>query len=92
MRSKLAVFEMEIPSKVDRLLNADPLSDTQLEQGIRILRNGNGWIRALGDARAIVARALTELEFLPENSYRQALTEIAAHLVNQGFLDSYGTE
>lgn len=84
----------ELPSDhfLRRLLNADPLSDTQLEQGIRILRNGNGWIRALGDARAIVARALTELEFLPENSYRQALTEIAAHLVNQGFLDSYGTE
>jgi heptaprenyl diphosphate synthase len=75
-----------------RVLSSEPLSAGELDSGMRLLRHGNGWIRALGDARAIAARAQTELELLPDNPYRHVLADFTAHLVNQGFLDSYGTQ
>ncbi|WP_266751646.1 polyprenyl synthetase family protein [Streptomyces sp. NBC_01221] len=68
-----------------------PLSEDELEDGIRLLRHGNGWVRALGDARAIVTTARAELALLPGGPHRDALDALAAHLVDQPFLDSYGT-
>jgi heptaprenyl diphosphate synthase len=73
------------------LTTGEPLGEPELEEGVRLLRHGDGWCRALGDARAIVARAHAELDLLPESPHRDALGAIAAHVVDQGFLDSYGT-
>jgi heptaprenyl diphosphate synthase len=67
------------------------LSDADLADGARALRHGNGWIRALGDARAIVVTARAELGLLPAGPHRDALDALAAHLVDQPFSDDHGT-
>jgi heptaprenyl diphosphate synthase len=74
-----------------RLVTGGRLSERELREGVRLLRHGDGWTRAIGDARAIVVRARAELTLLPEGPYRDALGGLAAHVVDQGFLDSYGT-
>lgn len=70
------------------LVNGSRLCGPDLEEGVRLLRQGNGWCRALGDARAIIARAQAELSLLPAGPHRTALAALASHVVDQGFLDS----
>lgn len=72
------------------LVDGTPLTDAQLADGARLLRHGDGWMRALGDARAIVARAGSELDLLPSGPHREALRALVAHLVDQGFGESHG--
>lgn len=76
---------------LQRLRTGEALDEEELREAARLVRFGDGWIRAFSDARAIVARAHAELSFLPEGPYRQALWDLSAHLVNQGFLDPHGT-
>lgn len=70
------------------LVRGESLDAQQLGSAERLLVHGNGWLRALADARAIVAKALTNLQLLPESPYRSALAEIAEHIVNQHFLET----
>lgn len=76
---------------IQALVDGRPVPERELDEGVRVVRHGDGWIRALGDARAIVAAARAELSLLPANAYRDALDELSAHLVDQRFLDSHGT-
>lgn len=83
--------DLPVGHPLQRIVDGVPLSEEELEDGVRLVRHGDGWIRALGDARAIVVTARTELALLPDSPYRDALDALATHLVDQPFLDSYGT-
>jgi heptaprenyl diphosphate synthase len=74
---------------MQRIALGERLSDGELAEAGQLLRHSDGWIRALGDARAIVARANAELDLLPDRPHTAALRGIASHLVDQGFLDPY---
>ena len=86
-----ALDELDGDHFLHRLATGGRLTDAELHEGVRLLRRGDGWCRAIGDARAIVARARAELGLLPDGPHRDALDDLAAHVVGQGFLDSYGT-
>lgn len=73
------------------IVDGRPLPDELVDDGVRLVRHGDGWIRALGDARAIVALARAELALLPGGPHRDALDALAAHVVDQSFLDAHGT-
>lgn len=73
------------------VVRGEELSEERLEEGVRLLRRGDGWIRAIGDARAIVVRARSELALLPAGEHRERLDALAAHVVDQGFRDTYET-
>lgn len=83
--------ELPCDHPLQGLIDGRMLTDDEIEEGVRLLRHGNGWIRALGDARAIIVTARSELGLLPDSHYRDALDGLAAHVVDQPFLDSYGT-
>jgi heptaprenyl diphosphate synthase len=83
--------ELDDDHFMQRLVTGGHLTDAELREGVRLLRHGDGWGRAIGDARAIVARAHAELALLPDGPHHHALGGLAAHVVDQGFLDSYGT-
>lgn len=80
-----AMDEAAADDPLRRLLDGEPLPESLLQPTADRLRRGNGWIRAYSDARAIVAKALANLELIPDSIYRQTLASLANHLVDQGF-------
>jgi heptaprenyl diphosphate synthase len=78
--------ELEPDHFLQRIATGGTLNDGELAAGVEIVRGGAGWIRAISDARAVVARARLELDLLPAGEHRDALDAIAAHIVDQGFL------
>jgi heptaprenyl diphosphate synthase len=83
----------ELPAEhpLQRLTAGERLQERTLREGVRLLCHGNGWIRALGDARAIVMRARTELALLQPGPHREALDALAAHVVDRGLLEADAT-
>jgi heptaprenyl diphosphate synthase len=81
-----ALEEVADDHPLRRLLAGEALGPEQAEEGVRAVRHGGGWMRALADARAIVQRALDELTLLPGGRHREALAALASHVVDQGFL------
>ncbi len=75
---------------MQKLIKGGALSDEQLNEGMELIKRGDGWIKALSDARAMIIKAQANLELIPESPYRDALNDIADHLVNQRFLDPFG--
>ncbi|MFT7837776.1 polyprenyl synthetase family protein [Saccharothrix sp. BKS2] len=73
-----------------RLAGGGALTDAELDEGVLLLRYGEGWGRAYADARAVVAKACTELSLIEPGVHREALHRLARHVVDQGFLDSHG--
>lgn len=73
------------------LLRGETLAPAAIAEAQKLLRYGDGWIRALGDARAMVVKAGINLRLLPESPHRAALQALADHIVNQRFQDSHGT-
>jgi heptaprenyl diphosphate synthase len=71
-----------------RMLAREGLPELDAVEALRLVVHGRGWMRALGDARAIAQRALDELTLLPSGPYRDALAQLAAHVPAQGFLTS----
>lgn len=74
------------------LLRNEPLPPERLAEAMEVLQHSDGWIRAYSDARAIVIKAQANLELLPSGPHRRAMEALAAHLVDQGFLDTYGVQ
>ena len=74
-----------------KISKGENLTQEELLEGAKIIRNGNGWIRAASDARAIVSKAQLILELLPKCACRDALYKLTDHLVNQGFLENFGS-
>ena len=68
-----------------RMMAGELESEAELAEAARIVRRGDGWVRAHSDARGIVGRARAQLRLLPPNPYLAALDALAAHLVDQRF-------
>ena len=68
------------------------LSDEQLNEGMTIIEQSDGWMKAMSDARTIVAKAQANLALVPDSPYRTAISHIADHVVNQRFLDPFGNQ
>ncbi|MBX2828930.1 MAG: polyprenyl synthetase family protein [Flavobacteriaceae bacterium] len=69
---------------LQNILKNKPLTQEQLEEGIAIIKNGDGWMEAASDARAIASKAIAQLMLLPDSPYRDVLVELANYTVNQG--------
>lgn len=73
------------------LVRGDPLDPEATAEARRLVRIGDGWIQALGDARSMVVKAGINLRLVPDSPHRDALQALADHIVNQRFDDSHGT-
>jgi heptaprenyl diphosphate synthase len=83
-----ALDDLPADHPLARTLAGERLAEPDAAEALRSVIHGQGWMRALGDARAIVQRALDELSLLPSGTYRDALAELALHTAAQGFLTS----
>ncbi len=73
------------------LIRGETLAPETVTKARDLVRHGDGWIRALGDARTMIAKAGINLKLLPPTPHRDALQALADHVVNQRFEDSEGT-
>ena len=73
-----------------RIVNGEAVSDEDVVTALRAVERQNGWVRAWSEARAIVAKAIANLRLMPHTVYRDALEQLCAHVVDQGFLEQQG--
>jgi heptaprenyl diphosphate synthase len=84
----LAAVEETHPLR--RIVSGEVVSDDDVEIALRAVERQDGWVRAWSEARAIAAKAIANLRLMPHTVYRDALEQLAAHVVDQGFLERKG--
>ncbi|MCP4220047.1 MAG: polyprenyl synthetase family protein [bacterium] len=80
-----AMEELGPEHLVSRIMKGAEFTDKQLDEGMRAIRNTDGFKRAYADARKEIIDALQYLDPFPANRYRDALEEIALYVVNRNF-------
>ena len=73
-----------------RIVNGETVSDADVAVALRAVEREDGWVRAWSEARAIADKAIANLHLLPHTVYRDALEQLAAHVIDQGFLEQEG--
>ena len=68
-----------------RILRREPHTPADLAESINTVADSPGLLRAYSKARELALEGIDFLAEFPESPYRDALEEIAAHIVDRGF-------
>jgi heptaprenyl diphosphate synthase len=80
-----AMEELGADHLVSRMMRGAEFTPEELQLAIRAVRGSNAMSRAWQDARREVYAAVAYLDVFPPSPYRDALAEIAHHVVDRGF-------
>ncbi|MEU8696923.1 polyprenyl synthetase family protein [Streptomyces sp. NPDC048680] len=78
-----ALAELGPGHLASRIARGEPYDATDLRSAMAAVRATVGFATAYADARTQALAALNHLRAFPENPYREALTEIALHVVDR---------
>ncbi len=68
---------------LQKMLTNETFTNEELEKGLKIVKNSDGWIEAASEARGIASQAIAQLMLLPPSPYREILIELTEFTVNQ---------
>jgi heptaprenyl diphosphate synthase len=72
---------------IRRIIRGEPYTEAELREAVEAVVLSNGMLRAYSKAREMALEASDFLSDFPQSCYRDALIDIAHHVVDRGYLD-----
>lgn len=80
-----AMNELGQDHLVTKIMKGAAFTQEELMEGLTAIRNSEGFVQSLLDARAEIIDSMRYLDPFPDNEYKKALTDIAYYIVNRRF-------